>query len=801
MKRVYTSFFLHGNMCYDRYTKQEIRAKFPLIYANGIRAMAKFPEVTAHIDFPGLTLLSLKHHAPWLLEELQPLIDRGQVIMVGCQYAASHAMCADEESDLVADRVTMEMIRDELKPEIAAFFPQESPFHPQHPYIMGEIGAVRLIEMPEGWARPRRVQGINGSEVIVYPASSATVRLNKLEEYYDTHQDGDFVMTGGDFEMLGRVEEFVANMQELAERGKIIEWTTMERYEREIGVPGIQKAPTPGGHAPEEREPSPSFSRWVSDPEDMVWHGQAVHTLDAVRTAGFAKVAAELHGLGTVDAPLSQAWTTEPDNVWDHHFEHVLEYPETEAKYLTVDGTSTLLSRAWHHLLIGLNSDASGWVPWAPRTRHRQIALQTSRALAQELLWRFAGRVAAKIAPPTSQADGYLLALNAAPARTVEVNVETSAPQRFVGADGTPIPTATRLENGKWSATARVALPAYGYRMLGLQASDLVETARWREGAAVRFAGKQASLSDGALLVQEGDQQVQVTFSPFALSDPAGMAEAEVLAPTWALAKTRVRQTMLGADLEVLDELAWAVWMRLVIGLREERVDVSVEVYVDAPRRIGKIRFDPQGILLAFRGQPGAAFYDIPYAVIRHPYDAASFVAAQRFAAIEGQEMSFGLVALAGNQSFQVVGQEGVVAAALGASKQARPARRPECNIRLDGTAQHVVIPDADALLDRYDHRFVLVFADRTGVALAARRLRTGVPLLEVSPSGEEWPPQRTLLAMGPDTAHVTAFRTTRLGPEIVANDMSGEPSTVWCEGASSDLVGYGVAKLRLSRR
>ena len=29
MKTVYISFLLHGNMCYDRYTKQEIREKFP----------------------------------------------------------------------------------------------------------------------------------------------------------------------------------------------------------------------------------------------------------------------------------------------------------------------------------------------------------------------------------------------------------------------------------------------------------------------------------------------------------------------------------------------------------------------------------------------------------------------------------------------------------------------------------------------------------------------------------------------------------------------------------------------------
>jgi len=797
MKKVYISFLLHGNMCYDRYTKQEIRAKFPQIYANVLRAMLRFPQVTAHIDLPGLTVLSLAHHAPWLLEELRSLIARGQVVMTGCQYAASHALCSDEESDLMADGVTMAIMRDELGATVAAFFPQESPFHQQLPYIMGEIGATRLIEMPAGWPRPRRVRGLDGRPVIIYPADSRDCRLDRLEAFYDAHDDGDFVMTGGDFEMLGRVEDWVRAIDELAAKGKIIEWMTVDRYEREIGVTGLQEAPDPFGHAAEDRQPSPSFSRWTSDPEDMIWHGHAVRALDAIRTAGFAKMVAKWHGLGPIDVPIGQAWTTEPDNAWDQHFEHALEYPETEARYLTLDGQPTLLSRAWHHLLIGLNSDASGWVPWAPRTRHRQIALQSSRALSQELAWRLAQRIAAKIRPPESQASDYRLALNVAPARAAEVTTETAGPQTFVEWDGAPIPTDVRLQDGRWSASARVDLPAYGYRLLGLVDTDRVQTARWEEGMAISLGGRSASLSGGVLAIQDGDRRVEVVVSPFALSDPAGIAETEEVAPAWDKATTRVCQAMLGGDLEILCELAWAVWMRLVISLRADRIEVAAEVYVDAPRRIGRKRFDPEGILLEFRGQPGAAYYDIPYGIVRHPCDQASFVAAQRFAAMEGPGLCFGLVALTGNQSFRVVAQEGIIAAALGASKQARPARRPECNILPDGTAQHVVIPDADALLDRYDHRFALVFADRCGVALAARQLRTAAPLLRVEPTGLDWPGTRSLLAVSPDTVQVTAFRVTARGCEVVVNDLVGKPSRVGCEGSSADIPAYGIATLR----
>ena len=95
--------------------------------------------------------------------------------------------------------------------------------------------------------------------------------------------------------------------------------------------------------------------------------------------------------------PVADAWTPAPDTPWDTRFEETGEYPETEALYLTPNGQSTLLSRAWHHLLIGLNSDASGWYPWTPRTRHRNTVLETSRELSGDVTirgrWHLLGRL------------------------------------------------------------------------------------------------------------------------------------------------------------------------------------------------------------------------------------------------------------------------------------------------------------------------------------------------------------------------------------------------------------------------
>jgi len=798
MKTVYTSFLLHGNMCYDRYTKQEIREKFPKIYATGVRAMHKFPEVTAHIDFPGLTLLSLKHHAQRFLDELKPLVARKQIIMVGCQYAASHALCADEESDILAGRVSMAMHRDELAPDADAFFPQEIAFHPQSPYIMNQMGARRLIVMPFGWQRPRRVRGVDGSEVILYPLDIRAVRLGKLEEYYDTHEDGSFVMMGGDFELLGNVEAYVNELRRLADKGKIIKWTTVERYEREVGIRESCDAPNPFGQTEDDRESSPSFSRWVGDPEDMIWHGHAVQAMDAVRSAGFAKAAARIHRLGDVDKPLAEAWTTEPDNAWDHHFEEANEFPETEAKYLTPDGRPTLLSRAWHHLLIGLNSDASGWFPWTPRTRHRNLLLQSSRALSNELLARFANEIASQLKKPDLEAQAWALAINPMPARTAEVSLDVEKPLSLAEADGKAVPTAVSFGDGRWSLRGCVDLPPYGYKLLGLVPARDIQAPRWTSGHEVSFAGRSASLAQSVLRLTEGAREVRVTVAPFRLSDPSGVAPTEDVAPTWSAAHTRVRHTLFGDDLEVFTELAWAVWLRLVISLRADRFEIAAEVHVDMPRRIGNLKYDPNGLLLQFAGQPGEVYYDVPFATIRHKKDGSSFIAAQRFVAIESAAAAFGLVALGGNQSFKVVGSEGILSANLGASTQGRPDTRPQCVMRPDGLSDHRITSKGDPFMGSYSHRFALLFAHPLELALAARRLRTAVPFFRVEPGAGAWPVSQSLLSIEPSTAHVTAFRVWKDACEIALNDLSGQPVQMTCQGRSARVPAFGAATFRV---
>ncbi|MBI5833377.1 MAG: hypothetical protein HZB16_13850 [Armatimonadetes bacterium] len=778
MKKVYLSLLLHGNMCYDRYTKQEIRAKFPTIYAAGIRGLAKFPQVTAHIDLPGLTVLSLRHHAPWLLDEMQPLIDRGQIVMVGCQYAASHALCADEESDLLSGRVTREITERECATRVTTFFPQEMTYHPQQPLIMEQMGHSRLIVMPPGWKGPRRILGVDGRQLSTYPLNLRTCRLGALEQYYDAHDDGSFVMAGGDFELLCNLEGVVRSIEELAARGKVIEWTTVDRFDAEVGLPEPSPAPNPCGQCLEDVFESPSFSRWVGDPEDMIWHGHAVEALEAVRAAGFANVVAATRGMNELDVPLAESYAALPDNVWDHHFEEVTEYPETEALSLSRTGGPTLMSRAWHLALIGLNSDASGWFPWTPRTRHRNLCLRSARLLAQEVTERFADDLAQRLAQPGSAARSHVLALNPGPARTVTIEVSTPRPMALVGCA-----TATLRGEHGWTARAEVALPAYGYRLLELNPSDPTPPPVWTAGGAIEADGVSAALVDGRLTIDG----LTVAIEPFRLSDPSGTAPTEDVKPDWACATTRVRSTLFGPELEVFCELAWAVWLRLTIGLRAGRAELCAEVHFDMPRRIGNLGYDPEGLKLSFRGAPGRVLYDIPYATITHTTGDRSWVAVQRFAALDSAE-PFGVICLGGNQSFQVCGDEGYLAANLGTSTQGRPDTRPQCILHADGTGDHLITSKGDQFANWYEHRFALVRGGAAHLALVARQLRTAVPVHAVTPGGGELPAEGSLLTVGPESTHVTAFRRTAQGCSLAINDISGQPH--------DGLVAYGFAEV-----
>ena len=185
-----------------------------------------------------------------------------------------------------------------------------------------------------------------------------------------------------------------------------------------------------------------------------------------------------------------------------------------------------------------------------------------------------------------------MLALNPAGARTVEVSLPVEGPLALAAADGSRLPGSVICREGQWRATARLELPAYGYRLLGLRTEHGKPAGTWTTGSEISSDGRHVGLSAGRLMLAEGERKIEIAVAPFKLQDPSGAAKPENVKPDWTRATTRVRETEFGPDLEVFTELAWAVWLRLVIGLRPSRVEVTANVQVDiaAPHWQAEVR-------------------------------------------------------------------------------------------------------------------------------------------------------------------------------------------------------------------
>lgn len=782
MKTVYLALMLHGNMCYDRYTKHTIRGQFPRLYRTAVAALRRHPQAIAHIDLTGLTIKSLQLAAPDLLADLVALARRGQVVFVGCQYAASHAICCDGETDARAARLTMDIIREELGLTPQGFFPQETVRHPQTPWVMNQAGARWVIIPDRDWKRPKRLLGLDGSEVIGIPFNQAHLPLSALERTFDECEDGDLLVTGGDFEMLADMDALVAELERLKAQGKPIEFATFDCYLDEHPVREEVRLQSPAGYQPEDWEASPSFGRWTADPSDIEVHRHARRAMAAVRTAGMLAAIARTLWEADCDPPWTAGAAAVPDNPWSADFEGPEEFPEVAERYLGRHGQRTLLGEAWHQLLVGVNSDARGWHPLESRRRHRMACCDAAVHLADAVCRHAMAALAARLAPvePLRDASRCFVIFNPTPARERQVCLPTLEPVEVLDATGSPLPTRTEVEDHGLSAIARVQTPPFGYAVIGVRPAHSSRAALWESGSSAENGGMEVALTDGALVITRGRLAARLTLAPFRLTDPLTGA-SETVAATLCGAATRVSRDNLCPRLEVCAEPAWGLETRLVVDVWPDEVTCDWQFRFDLPRQVGEGGWAPQGLLALLEASPGETWYDVPVGTIRHPNDGASFFAANRFAALCGPEGTIGLVPLTGEQCFFSNAAAGQLGLCLGASTDSAPRERPECTIDERGYAHHHTPTIPHIFSGRFRHRFALRLGDGDWRSL-------GLPAVAWSHSQQpfiratapaDWrgslPPTGTLLRLSPENVEISAVRLHGQRPQVVLSETHGQ--------------------------
>jgi len=775
-KRVYITFVYHGNMCWDRYTKRQIWEGFPAIYRLIVDVWKENPELRSNVELSGVTVKTLQKVAPDLLEDMKRLEEMGRLVFVGTHYAAQVNLCTDEETELRSIWLGTEISRRELDTEIEGFFPQEISYYPQLPRVLSEVGLKWTIIRPVRFlAKPIRLRGLDGTEIIGIPR--LPLRVEEFEELYDKFPDGGLMVFAGDFEanwpyVLRRILEA---SKRLKAKGKELIFVTIPEYLRGHEIREVEEMPVFRDSGPEEGVNSPSLSRWVSDPLDIIVHEHTKRAMYAVRHAEMlASLLLEAYGVD-VDPPIEESKTTPIEDPSGWCIEGVEDFPDVEVKYLCRDGRVTLLSRIWHLLLIGVNSDSRGWYPIIERRRHRINSLRNAELLSREVIHNALEALAGRVDFSTMEAERYFIVYNPLRARRARVSLRLGAPYKFIGVDGKPIQTMNTLTEEGIVNEAVVDVPDYGYTILGAVRGGELKRLEWRDSHSIENDRMKLTYTDGKLKLQRGGESIELFLEPFKFKRVEADEEARIVSCRPEDVKVKVRNG-LNPEMLLFCPLDRDIDLIAYLTLYDDALRCRVEFDFKHPARIGEGGWMPNGLTFSVRGKPGIIYYDIPYGVVRHHYTKECFIAASKFAVLQSEGCGVALISTSGSQSFKCNGEDGILGVCLGASTVGTPTETPRIIITEDGQVHHQIKTDGEIFSGRYVHTFSVVpyHGDwrEADIPQKAKQENEPVYVAEVSRvDGRDEPPRKSLIELTPRNLEITSVRHTGEGLEVAVSE------------------------------
>lgn len=788
---VYVSFMLHGNMSYDRYTKQTIEESFPKLYRKGVDALLADPSVPAVVDLSGITIRWLDRVAPDVLEGLRLLAKRDQIDIAGCQYACSVNANTDEITTFEACRLGMDLAREHLDPRAEGFFCQEMSYHQQIPWVLRQLGCRwTVLKGRPGERMPVLLDGLSGDRVygFIQAQHSAEGVASELAEV----EDGAYYLLGCDFEMLpdmGAVRDRLSAAE--AATDVEIRFATVRSWlaEREGTLPP-RRLPARGNAIARPLELE-SFSRWTLKPRDIEFRGELMRAMAAVRSAEL--LAALLPSRAGTDTLPDAALAV--DNPWDALFEHHGEFAD-DASRLRARGRD--LARARHMLLIGANSDAVGWAPWQPRQLHRQGELRRATVLSEA----HAAALLRSCAATQGTADPVVYAVfNPTRARETTITIDQPIAMQAEGA-----PVMHTSVNGAVRHHIRVALPDYGCANLALRPSEAAAwPGEWEPGSQIEAGGMSIARRGEGVALRLGSRTCTVGLAPFLLTDVANQWEPREVAPDLSRGIWRWRRTPLGPQLECMIELEWPLMMRWLLEPQGEVAMLTIDLWAHQPCRIGELgSYDPEGLRLDVVTSPGALAHSIPFGAERVAEPGLSHVVAHRFAALEQEEGGVAVLPVSGLQGISADPSSGRLGLRLGASALGELDQQPSLTIR-DGYGSHGMHTTGAVFSGHYRHRIgILLFGPSTTAAALhhlGRQLQE--PPLVVRVPGPV--PAGALLEMRPEALDVAGVVAPEGRPELVVFNPSEEPANgrLRTDGATwqSRLEPYGIARVSLSAR
>ena len=671
MKTVYFSLLYHGNMNYDRYPKRVIRKYFPEIYEIVIDAMKKYHPLKLNLQISGMSIESLKMCAPYVLEDFRMLAREGRLIFTGTYYSEPVNVTTDGETDFRCAWLGTEIVRRNLG-EPYGFFPQEQSYHPQIPWIVKSLG-LTWVTVPGNpkIVNPFVIVGLDGTKIYGIPTFG--MNHNNLEYYFDISDDNGLIVGAGDLEIPHNFDLLMSKIEELNNNGKKLEIVTIPEYlekfqpEKEIFLP-------PCAWQKENVLENPSFSRWISDPQDIIVHKATMKAMSDTESATVFNTIWNLHNNSNCDIEVENAKTVVPLDPIMADIESAEEFTNIEEEYLARGGKVTALSKSWHLVLWGVNSDATGWYPLIEKRRERILSFNKASLFSREVINTILGEISSYLTVPDDYTRGLIM-YNPHREHKETVEIEGTIPLQAFDCKGKGILTVNLMEDGKICSIFDVTLPSYGYTTIFFREKEKVDEANWEIGDSIENSNITLARRDKRVVLKTAWRDYELSLQPFMIK--------EVLNGTLIS-----RSPIKGGDilswirmvpypqLKIAMRLDWNIMFVETFSILDDVVLCNMEFEFLRPTLIGEGDWNPNGLIFGVQSKnKGTIYYDIPFGVVAHQNPKESFIPALRFATLQDEESGVAIISKSGNHSFKVSGDNGFIGIGLGASTLGGPAR------------------------------------------------------------------------------------------------------------------------------
>ncbi|MCK5368046.1 MAG: hypothetical protein KAQ62_05820, partial [Cyclobacteriaceae bacterium] len=399
-----------------------------------------------------------------------------------------------------------------------------------------------------------------------------------------------------------------------------IEWITVKEYIGKFGVKGERYV----DHTAKAKDIiHGTYSRWTIDPLDIIVQNYTNSAMSDFRAATILNSLTQLLFQKEVDEQFSSSKITLKHDPLIWNIEHASTYPDIEPTYLSRNGEVTIMSKAEHLLLWAVNSDAKGWYPLYERRRERINSFENSSALSREIINRGLDVLSQNI--NVEGYDKYFILFNAEPERKKTISIETDRPyQIFEYERGKELKSTVIATGGKYKIEFELALPAYGYKVIGLKNSNDFNTYVWTEGATIENGKLKLKALEDKVLVYNNKVPIELSLDSFKMKAVAEMTGGEgdaVWRDAKPYGKARISiRNALYPQLRVEKQIDWLIHLQQTYTLLPDRVLCDIEFVFPHPtlvRKKGELKgdiFEPEGLTIQFKsGKPGKVFYDIPF--------------------------------------------------------------------------------------------------------------------------------------------------------------------------------------------